>query len=250
MQDLNLSQDLAQQFVNGVMKGFTNYVNRRKQDSNDLLISRAGAWMKGNFIDDAVANEVDKLSIDYQIKMAGYSWEYLQFDFFDKFSDTNNSLIVKNYKTLTNGMSDRDNKLPDYLAKDAIGNVDILNKNKEKIRSTGNSIQLELLPTVLDNSENVTAKSSNYQNRFYVVGYNLGTDGNIELLKLLMPNPSTNSLVEIKDWTEYIVDAPIQPNVDDLTILNSDKDVPEGQYDDSSSMKYEVANDNTIEKDN
>lgn len=173
--------------------------------------------------------------------MAGYSWEYLQFNFFDKQLEINKSLIFKNYRTLTRGMHNRNNKLPDYLAKAALGNVDILKRNKEKIHKTGESVQLELLPSVSNNFQKVETVANNMQSRFYVVGYNLGRDGNIEFLKLLMPNPSTNSLVEIENWTKYIVDAPEQPDVDDLIIFQNEKDIPEGQYDDTSNMKYEVA---------
>lgn len=46
MEDLSFTQDLTQQFVNGVMRGFTKYVRRRNKDANDFIVSRAGAWMK------------------------------------------------------------------------------------------------------------------------------------------------------------------------------------------------------------
>lgn len=244
MEDLSFTQDLTQQFVNGAMRGFTKYVRRRNKDMNDLLVSRGGAWMKGNFIDDGVAKELAHSDVKHQIKMAGYSWEYLQFNFFDKRLGVNNSLIFKNYRTLTSGMHNRNNKLPDYLAKDALGNVDILKKNEENIHKTGESIQLELLPSVSNNSQKAEVMVNDTQNRFYVVGYNLGRDGNIEFLKLLMPNPSTNSLVEIENWTKYIVDAPEQPDMDDLSIFQNEKDIPEGQYDDTSNMRYEVVDNN------
>lgn len=66
-----------------------------------------------------------------------------------------------------------------------------------------------------------------------------------------MPNPLTNSLIEVDDWTKYIVDAPIQPSMDDLEVLQSDKNIPESQYDDTANMKYEVAdNDSSKESNN
>ncbi|EEJ71491.1 hypothetical protein [Lactobacillus ultunensis] len=247
MKELEFNQDISQSFVNGTMAGFTDYVKRRNQDSRDLIVSRGGAWMKGNFIDNAVANEVKKLgNFNYQIKMAGYSWEYLQFSYYDKQSDIVNNVILKNYKTLTNSISNRNNKLPDYLAHDSVGNIDILKEHKEKIHATGQAVQLELLPQISTSKEKLSKTNSS---RFYVVGYSLGQDGGIESLKLLMPNPVTNSLVEIEDWKEYIAEAPIQPNPDDLNLFQDEKNIPEAQYDDTSNMKYEIA-DNAEEKDN
>ncbi|AAS08874.1 hypothetical protein [Lactobacillus johnsonii] len=244
MTDLGFTDDMAQQFVNGAMKGFTDYVRRRKEDADKLIVSRGATWMKGNYIDDGVAKELANTGVEYQRKMAGYSWEYLQFNFFDNQSGINNSLIFKNYRTLTSGMRSKSNKLPDYLAKDALVNVDILRKNKEKIHKKGESIQLELLPLAPDYSEQVETQVNGIQSRFYVVGYQLGNDGNLDTLNLLMPNPSTNSLVEIENWNKYIVDAPIQPQMEDLSIFQNEKDIPEGQYDDTSNMRYEIADNN------
>ena len=157
-----------------------------------------------------------------------------------------NNVILKNYKTLTNSISNRNNKLPDYLAHDSVGNIDILKEHKEKIHATGQAVQLELLPQISTSKEKLSKTNSS---RFYVVGYSLGQDGGIESLKLLMPNPVTNSLVEIEDWKEYIAEAPIQPNPDDLNLFQDEKNIPEAQYDDTSNMKYEIA-DNAEEKDN
>ncbi len=246
MQDLGFTQDVSQIFVNGIMAGFTDYVKRRNQDADSLIVSRAGAWMKGNYIDSAVANEARLNNIGYQAKMAGYSWEYLQFNYYDKQQDVMNNVILKNYKTLVNSINIRNNKLPDYLVHDSVGNIDILKKYEEEIHATNQAVQLELLPSA-SNDKEVLLNSD--QRHFYVVGYSLGQDGGIDSLKLLMPNPIKNSLVEVEDWKEYIVDAPIQPNPDDLELLQGDKGIPESQYDDTSNMKYEIAN-NTEEKDN
>lgn len=250
MDELLLNQDITQILVNSTMTGYTNYVKRRKQDVSELIISRAGTWMKGNYIDDAVAKESEQYGVKHQTKMAGYSWEYLQFDYYDKHTDSINSIIFKNYKTLVNGIHSKNNKLPDYLARDSIGNIDILRKHQNDIQPTNKAIQLELLPPTFNSLSDKEDKilSNNEQHRFYVIGYNLGKDGNIEFLKLLMPNPVTNALVEVEDWTKYIVDAPVQPNPDDLIVLQNEKEVPEGQYDDTSNMNYEVA-DNSEKKD-
>lgn len=58
MTDLGFTDDMAQQFVNGAMKGFTDYVRRRKEDADKLIVSRGATWMKGNYIDDGVAKEL------------------------------------------------------------------------------------------------------------------------------------------------------------------------------------------------
>lgn len=244
MTELKLSQDIAQFFVNNTMKGYANYTRRRKQDAENMIVSRAGAWLKGNFIDTAIAKASATANISYQKRFAGYSWEYLQFNFYDKSTDSVNSIILKNYKTLKSSIKGRKNKLPDYLAQDSIGNVDILDENRDIIHSTGEAVQLELFPhTTLINSKNVEFKNKADNHRFYVVGYTLDSEKNISSLKLIMPNPKNNALVEVADWTKYIEEVPIQPDIDDLLVLQSDKNIPEEQYDDNSNMKYQIADD-------
>lgn len=251
MEELRLSQDIAQFITDGTMEGLTQYVKRRKEDARNMEISRAGAWLKGNYIDSAIARKRDELGIAVQHKMAGYSWEYLQFDI----ADTQNgsaSIIVKNFQTLNNSINTRKNKLPDYLAKDSSVNIDILKKNQDNFHKTEKYAQLELLPVMDVNADlKTSANQFDDNSKFYVVGYTLGNDKNINDLKLFMPNPLTNSLIEVDDWTKYIVDAPIQPSMDDLEVLQSDKNIPESQYDDTANMKYEVAdNDSSKESNN
>lgn len=248
MEDLRLSQDVAQFLTDCTMEGLTQYVKRRKEDSVNMEISRAEAWMKGNFIDNAIAQRAKEQNISFKHKMAGYSWEYLQFDIKDSQTDGMNSIIVKNFKTLKSGIQRKGNKLPDYLLKDSSSNADILRRNEKNIHATQQYAQLELLPTI-GSAENLDDSSAEKENKFYVVGYTLGTDKNIETLKLLMPNPITQALVEVDDWTKYIVDAPIQPSIDDLSVLQSDMNIPESQYDDTANMKYEIAN-NTSKENN
>lgn len=242
MTELDLPQDVAQMFVNGTMEGFTHYTERRRQDANELTISRAGAWLKGNYIDDAVAKGISNSDIRFQKKFAGYSWEYLQFDYCDKATQVVNSVILKNYKTLKSSVQKKGNKLPDYLSNDAIGNIKILSKNKDLIRPTDETVQLELFPSTI--SDSIKAVDGNADDHhFYIVGYTLGKDKNISSLKLIMPNPQNNTLVEVADWTQFIEEAPVQPSEDDLVILQDDKNIPEEQYDNNSTIEYQIAED-------
>ena len=240
MTRLDLSQDITQLFVNAAMEGFTHYTERRKQDAEDLTISRAGTWLKGNYIDDAVAKAISRSEINIQRKFAGYSWEYLQFDYYDKAMQVMNSVIFKNYKTLKSSVQKKGNKLPDYLSNDAVGNIKILDRNKDVIRPTDETVQLELFPSTVSDNMRVVDIDNHH---FYIVGYTLGNDKNISSLKLIMPNPNNNALVEVADWTRFIEDAPVQPNEDDLIILQSDKNIPEEQYDSNSTIEYQLVED-------
>ncbi|WP_249870552.1 hypothetical protein [Oceanobacillus saliphilus] len=73
------SDEISESIVKGIMKRYKSYLNERKQKKEELLISSAYAWVKGNHIDHFVAEESESFGITYVPSKAGYSWGYLQF---------------------------------------------------------------------------------------------------------------------------------------------------------------------------
>lgn len=79
----------------GIIKGYKDYLDVRKRAKEELMVSTAYAWVKGNHIDNSVYGMCCKSGIlDYKIDMAGYTWEYLQFTLEE--SDKKYLLFIKN----------------------------------------------------------------------------------------------------------------------------------------------------------
>src|SRR5699024_1794995 len=72
--------DVNQSIVNGILQGYKNYLEERKAKRNEMRISTAYAWVRGNHIDDQTAEECNDLEITFTKAKAGYTWGYLQFN--------------------------------------------------------------------------------------------------------------------------------------------------------------------------
>src|SRR4051794_38678881 len=78
MNDYKFPTSLSQNIVNGILDGYNNYLNERKQKKREMNISSAYAWVKGNHIEHAVSEQC-KDNIEYKPSKAGYTWGYLRF---------------------------------------------------------------------------------------------------------------------------------------------------------------------------
>lgn len=78
------------------MNGYKDYLEVRRQAYNDLKVSAAYAWTKGNHIDSSVYKEFEKYrQVKSSVEKDGYAWEYLQFILEDT-SGEKYLIIVKN----------------------------------------------------------------------------------------------------------------------------------------------------------
>ena len=82
MTDYKFSEELNVRLVRGIEKGYSDYAEVRREKRDELLVSGAYAWVKGNHIEDQVARELKEIGIDL---MFGYeyliSWSF-GIDFF------------------------------------------------------------------------------------------------------------------------------------------------------------------------
>lgn len=73
-----MSADVNQSIVNGILQGYKNYLEERKAKRAEMKISSAYAWVRGNHIDDQIAEECNEMDISFTKAKAGYTWGYLQ----------------------------------------------------------------------------------------------------------------------------------------------------------------------------
>lgn len=65
--------------VNAIVEGYRDYIEHRKDRHENMTISSAFAWTKGNFIESRIAEASSDLNLTYKFAKAGLTWDYLQF---------------------------------------------------------------------------------------------------------------------------------------------------------------------------
>ncbi|MDD9149731.1 hypothetical protein OYT88_14345 [Sporolactobacillus sp. CQH2019] len=244
MSKFDLPASLEQQLVNGIMSGYKSYLGVRRNAQEELAVSGAYAWVKGNHIDSSVKDSIQDLeSVAAGVDKAGYTWEYLQFSYDD--GDGKALIIVKNTRSTDRnfggkpGRANHENYLYEYAG---INNSAVRSGELRGIRKN-RQIQLELSFPELEaiHSNSVIEKPSGFD-RFYIVTYEIDDISKmISAIKLTMPNQETMRLVEIADLTPLIKGSGVTINEDELAAVKNDK-IPEGVYSsEGQSFGYEVA---------
>ena len=240
----SLANELSQSIVDGILKGYKEYLDVRRRAQKDLKVSGAYAWVKGNHIDSSVDEACSNYNqVQSSIEKAGYTWEYLQFILKD--TQEKYLVIVKNSRGITktfNGKVDN-NKKENYLYEYAgINNRIIESKSLQSVASE-KVVQLELsLPELEAINKNVAMKAPEGYNRFYVVTYEFDSQSKmISKIALTLPNQHEMSLVEVADLTPLIEKSIYSISDEELEIVKGDK-VPESIYaDEDQSFGYGIA---------
>lgn len=208
MVSYKLSQEMNQCIVDGIAKGYKEYLKVREEKLGNMRISHAYAWVKGNHIDDQVAEACADLGVKYQHSKAGLSWKFLKFET----EDESISFIIKNAKYF--------NKQAVINGKDAKGRIgekktylaELVEKN-HKINfdevdtvETDDIIQLGFedifglnLEDEVDLRENISEID-----RFYLVTYELDPAHMISNISVFLPNPKNNKAYLVDNLTAYL----------------------------------------------
>lgn len=243
MEKIELPIELSQLIVDGILKGYKDYLAVRKRAQDELKISGAYAWVKGNHIDSSVDETCSKYKeIESSIEKAGYTWEYIQFVL--KESKEKYLVIVKNsrgIKKTFNGKIDKVKK-ENYLYEYAGINNSIIKSKAVQSVQLDEGIQLELsLPEIEAIQKNVALSAPEGYNRFYVVTYQFDEEKMISKIALTLPNQKEMSLIEIADLTPLISTSEFKIHSIELEVVQGDK-VPDSIYgEDEQLFGYEVA---------
>lgn len=209
MKEYCLPESLNESIVDGIIEGYRDYLDMRRQKAQELKVHGAYAWVKGNHIDHYVAVSCEDYGVTSTLAKAGMTWQYLQF----AHENEKSLFIVRNARYFNSDEVDK--------GKDAKGNTrgskatymkDLMNINKDiqfdklQAKNYNQSVQLELLedfqPITLE-AEDLIDKDMRFD-RFYIATYNIGEDYQIGEIRLWMPNPVDNKAYLISELTPYI----------------------------------------------
>jgi len=213
MREYCLPEKLNESIVDGIIGGYRDYLDVRRQKARELKVHGAYAWVKGNHIDHYVAISCEEHGVSGTLAKAGLTWQYLQFSHINE----NALFIVKNARYFNIEEVDK--------GKDAKGRTrgnkasymkNLMDINREikfeefPVKSFSQSVQLELLedfqPVTLE-AEDTKDMAAQFD-RFYIATYNIGEDHQISEICLWLPNPADNRAYLISDLTPYIGQKP------------------------------------------
>lgn len=236
MGDFELPEKLSQLIVDGILKGYKDYLEVRRRAEKELKISGAYAWVKGNHIDSSVDETCSKYdeiksSIESSIEKAGYTWEYIQFVLKD--SQEKYLVIIKNSRGLSktfNGKA-KQAKQDNYLYEYAGINNRLLENNSLQSFTTNKIVQLELsMPEINAIQKNIALSAPEGYNRFYVVTYEFDQQSKmISKIALTLPNQREMILMEVADLTLLIEKSEYKISEEELAVVQGDK-VPDSIY--------------------
>lgn len=213
MREYCLPEKLNESIVDGIIEGYRDYLDVRRQKALELKVHGAYAWVKGNHIDHYVALSCEEHGVSNTLAKAGLTWQYLQFSHMNE----KTLFIVKNVRYFNIDEVDK--------GKDAKGrtrgnkasymkNLMDINRGVKfeefSVQTFNQSVQLELLedfqPVTLE-AEDTKGMDAQFD-RFYIATYNIGEDHHISEIRLWMPNPADNRAYLISELTSYIGQKP------------------------------------------
>ncbi len=196
-----VNEQQAQAIVDGILQGYKDYLEIRRQKKKELKVSASYAFVKGNHIDDAVARKLTGLIEKDQLAKAGESWEYLQFAFGRK--DNKCLFIVKNIFRLKRTFQNS-NKKSQYLVDLAkVNNPWIHELRLGRVKMEGIAIQLQFLEfEKFEQTEEIRKRNFS---EFYIVTYE--TDSHtkeIVNVEIVAPDAETGELHSVQKLSSYL----------------------------------------------
>ncbi|NBJ68893.1 MULTISPECIES: hypothetical protein [Clostridia] len=222
MRYFQFDEELAQGIVDGILLGYKEYLAVRREKKEELKISSAYAWVKGNHIDDSIARNIKEFGVKTNISKAGYAWGYLQFTY----NDEKILFIIKNgMKSGSKLPSNRKNNMENnYLSKLAQ-----INRNADFTPAKGEDIVSEQMsfddfPIDDENLEKEITESTSKFDRFFIVSYTIDESKMIASIDLLLPNPHEMVVYRSASWSKYIDSSPIKIENDELQTVKGEKE--------------------------
>ena len=232
MKKYELTENLNQAIVDGMVEGYTEYLSVRRRMSRELKVSSAYAWVKGNHIDDKVATACEKLGVDSQLSKAGQTWQYLQF----KLEQEKVLFIIKNGRYFNKEQVSKGRDVKGASRKTKMEYMeDLMNINapidfaeiSSYRKQNSNQLALELFEEFRLNEEDIKQISKldkeGYE-KFYIATYEIDETQAISNISLWLPNPVDNKAYLIEDLTTLIapdVDYNIDEELMDVLVSTS-----------------------------
>ena len=240
--NISLPSELCQAIVDGILNGYKDYLEARRQAYNALRVSAAYAWTKGNHIDSSVYKEFEKYrQVKSSVEKAGYAWEYLQFILEDT-SGEKYLIIVKNSRGIKKAFNGQTGgvRTNNYLREYAGINKSFIDRTVLKTVPSEKVVQLELPGLGREGKEIATEDVVSYD-WFYIVTCEFDSQSKmISKIALTIPNQAEMTLIEVADLTPLIENSTYSISDEELEVAKTDK-LPDGIYDENHTFGYEVA---------
>lgn len=243
MNEFKLGGKYNKIIVEGILKGYKNYLEERRDKQKSMNVSGAYAWTKGNHIDDQVSKIDNEQNIKFSIAKAGYTWEYLEFNINE--NKENYMLIIKNSKKVKESLEEQKQKRKktNYLAELSAINTNYFKDNSDYIDEP-QQIQFELSDLQEINSilEGTQLQTSKKYSRFYIATYEIDDETKyIRSIELTMPNPETMSLMRIENLTPLIKESEYEITPEDVDVIKNEQISIQSIYtNDENSFGYSV----------
>lgn len=244
MNGLKLDKNFSKAIVDGTLKGYLQYLEERKNKKMTMSVSGAYAWTKGNHIDDQVSKIGHQHNVQFEIKKAGYTWEYLQFTVSENNEDY--MIIVKNSRRVKKSFLDQKKKINEdnYLVDLAAINTKVLTNNVQNFVTQPEQIELELSDPeeVRAVIEGKPLSVNQRYSRFYIVTYEIDEETKfIESIQLTMPNRQTMNLELIEDLSYLIQSSEYEITTEDVEPIMSEKSSDQTIFSgDSNAFGYSI----------
>jgi hypothetical protein len=234
--ELSLPTDIKQEIVTGILKGYKDYLGVRQDAQQRLRVSAAYAWVRGNHVDSAVDVEVEgDEGVDSSVKKAGYTWEYIQFQYNPEDADSRALIIIKAANNLNKAFKldakAKNNNSDNYLYRLSTINDSLASHGALDGKEKG-SIQLDLFNR---EEQDLSETEISGFDRFYVVTYEVDAESKmISNVSLTMPNAQNMTITLIEDLTDMIANSGVEISDEDVRVIKNER-IPEAQFSDSDN---------------
>lgn len=205
---MELSREMSRELVEAIVAGHKNCLENK--ESANLVVDGGFAWTKSNFIEDAIAKNVD---VTFVKRTAGMSWQYLEFTI--RQGEEEYLLIIKTPKTAEEAVTSND---PENYNKKYIS----INGTGEVSKYLGEAEQVTLmLDDLFDGaSDNKVDSSISEYARCYFLIYNIDNISEmVTNVSLVLPTID-GKLSEVENLSQYI-DYSYEKNITDALPINA-----------------------------
>lgn len=230
MDKYKFDEALSKTIVNAIVEGYRDYIDHRKDRHENMEISSAFAWTKGNFIESKIAEVSGDLNFSYKKAKAWLTWDYLQFIQGDKRS----LFLIKNaayfnensfsHAVLPNQNSSRGHQRT-YLHELSKINqgLEFSPAQQSRENSSEQSVQLSLFIPENQVKEELD-QFQNLYNEFHILTYKIDKAYQISKIMHYLPNPEDNIAYRVEDLSKYISGAELTDEEREIIAPEPDND--------------------------
>lgn len=216
--------------VNAIVEGYRDYIDHRKDRHNNMKISSAFAWTKGNFIESKLADVGGDLKISYKKAKAGLTWDYLQFIY----GETKKLFLIKNAAyfnedSFSQAVSPNKNQ---GIRRTYLHELSKINKSLEftnvvqqpPVNPIKQSEQLSWFVSEKEVKDELKEFQLSF-NEFHILTYRIDEAYQISEIMHYLPNPEDNIAYRVEDLSKFISGSELTDEEREVIAPEHDNDI-------------------------